>query len=269
MAVRTDGSWSRHVRTDAGLGRGASRSTTTCVIGTAKRSRAAPTTLRSSQCERPSGCVEMTISSAPKVRSASSIAWSGSPSPTSPCRRGCRRARAARGWHRAGLCAAARAPSSSDAQVRTCELSAGQTTSTFACTPSALLPENRQQLLAADRLVRDHEDPALVLAPAPRHLGPLHRLVRARAHPEPDGRRGEHDEDDDAEPRRDRSRRDDQREVPHRQQQEAVGLGFAAERVSRHRHLRGGRSSRTPRSTLRRRSASRFRAARRRDDARA
>ena len=67
----------------AGAARSASRSTTTCVIGTAN-ARAPVTTPRSSQCDRPSGCVEMTISSAPNVRSASSIACSGSPSPTSP-----------------------------------------------------------------------------------------------------------------------------------------------------------------------------------------
>ena len=41
----------------------ASRSTTTCLIGTSKRARAPLTTPRSSQFERPSGCVEMTISS--------------------------------------------------------------------------------------------------------------------------------------------------------------------------------------------------------------
>ena len=59
-------------------------STTTCVIGTAKRSRAFSTTPCSSQCDRPSGCVDMITSSGPKVRSASSIAWIGSASPTSP-----------------------------------------------------------------------------------------------------------------------------------------------------------------------------------------
>ena len=62
----------------------ASRSTTTCVIGTVKRFLAPETTPFSSQFERPSGCVEMMISSAPKVRSASSIACSGSASPTWP-----------------------------------------------------------------------------------------------------------------------------------------------------------------------------------------
>jgi len=43
--------------------RSASRSTTTCVSGSAKRSRAFSTTPRSSQCDRPSGCVEMISSS--------------------------------------------------------------------------------------------------------------------------------------------------------------------------------------------------------------
>ena len=60
------------------------RSTTTCVIGTANRSRAFSTTPRSSQCDRPSGCVEMITSSGPNVRSASSIACNGSASPTWP-----------------------------------------------------------------------------------------------------------------------------------------------------------------------------------------
>ena len=41
-----------------------SRSTTTCVTGTSKRTRACSTTPCSSQCERPGGCVETTISSA-------------------------------------------------------------------------------------------------------------------------------------------------------------------------------------------------------------
>ena len=38
--------------------RSASRSTTTCVSGRSKRSRARSTTPRSSQCDRPGGCVE-------------------------------------------------------------------------------------------------------------------------------------------------------------------------------------------------------------------
>ena len=62
----------------------ASRSTTTCVTGTAKRARARSTTRFSSQFERCRGCVEITISSAAKTLRASSIAWSGSPSPISP-----------------------------------------------------------------------------------------------------------------------------------------------------------------------------------------
>ena len=39
---------------------------------------------RSSQFDLPGGCVEMTISFGPNVRTASSTATSGSPSPTSP-----------------------------------------------------------------------------------------------------------------------------------------------------------------------------------------
>ena len=64
----------------------ASRSTTTWVSWMAKRSRAFSTTPRSSQCDRPSGCVEMISSSGRNVRIASSIAWIGSPSPISPSR---------------------------------------------------------------------------------------------------------------------------------------------------------------------------------------
>jgi hypothetical protein len=45
-----------------------------CVIGGWKRSRAVETTPRSSQFERSQGWVETMISSAPKLRSASSIA---------------------------------------------------------------------------------------------------------------------------------------------------------------------------------------------------
>ena len=94
---------------------GARRSTTPC----------------SSQFERPSACVEITISSAAKPRSASSSACSGSPSPISPRdvdagRREARRASSVE----ASPAAASRAPSSSEVHVRSCELSAGQTTST-------------------------------------------------------------------------------------------------------------------------------------------
>ena len=80
---RSAGRWER-----ASFGRpshvtlSASRSTTTCVIGTAKRSRAVSTTPRSSQLDRPSGCVEMITSSAPNVRSPSAIDCTGSASPT-------------------------------------------------------------------------------------------------------------------------------------------------------------------------------------------
>ena len=92
------------------------------------------TTPRSSQCERPGGCVEMISSSGRNVRIASSIACSGSPSPispstSSPTERIDSRLRSSR------ACAAARASSSSEAQWRSGELSAGQTTSTLARWP--------------------------------------------------------------------------------------------------------------------------------------
>ena len=83
LSRRSAGRWER-----ASFGRPshvascASRSTTTCVIGTANRSRAVSTTPRSSQLDRPSGCVEMITSSAPNVRSPSAIDCTGSASPT-------------------------------------------------------------------------------------------------------------------------------------------------------------------------------------------
>ena len=90
-----------------------------------KRSRAPLTTPRSSQCERPSGWVEMITSSAPNVRKASSIACSGSPSPTSPRAIDARCRRAARATTSSRSCAAARAPSSSETQCFSGAFSAG------------------------------------------------------------------------------------------------------------------------------------------------
>ena len=105
----------------------AARSTTTCVTGTSKRARTDSTTPRSSQFDLPGGCVEITISLGPNVRTASSTATSGSPSPTSPL------ASMPTDASRASVassrsCAAARAGSSSDVYVLRREFSAGQTT---------------------------------------------------------------------------------------------------------------------------------------------
>ena len=62
----------------------ASRSTTTWVTWMSKRARARSTTSRSSQFERPGGCVEMITSWAGNRRRPSSIACTGSSSPMSP-----------------------------------------------------------------------------------------------------------------------------------------------------------------------------------------
>ena len=59
---------------DGGQERSASRSTTTCVSGSANRSRDRSITPRSSHCERPFGWVDTMSSSGRNVRSASSIA---------------------------------------------------------------------------------------------------------------------------------------------------------------------------------------------------
>ena len=132
-------------------------STTSGVIGTANRSRACATTPRSSQCDRPSGCVEMMISSAPNVRSASSIACSGLASPTSPeASMPSERSRSRLASSR--CCAATRALSSSDAQNRSRELRAGvQTRIRFEVAAPFL--DHAPKRLSPDRLVRDHEDP--------------------------------------------------------------------------------------------------------------
>src|SRR3954471_3847069 len=118
----------RQLRSVSSL-RAVSRSTTTWVTGSAKRSRALSTTPRSSQCERPTGCVEITSSSGRKVRTASSIAWIGSPSPISPSASS-PTARIDPRLSSSRPCAFARAPSSSETQWRSGELSAGHTTST-------------------------------------------------------------------------------------------------------------------------------------------
>src|SRR5437773_894112 len=122
------------------------------------------------------------ISSAPKVRSASSIAWSGSPSPTSP------RASIPASRSRARLassrcCACSRALSTSEVNVLTGEFSAGVTTST-----SVRLPE-----VCASIRSRSASPPTVSLAitrmrrssAAPRRTGAACRgasIRRARIH---------------------------------------------------------------------------------------
>ena len=110
--------------------RSASRSTTTCVIGTSKRSRAPVTTPRSSQCERPSGCVEMiTSSGAERPQRVLDRLERVAVADLAP-RVDARLRAAARGSARAAPGPRPRAPSSSETQCLSGELSAGQTTST-------------------------------------------------------------------------------------------------------------------------------------------
>ena len=107
----------------------------------ARRSAAAPARRRPARASAsgPGGCVETTISSAGNSRSASSSAWSGSPSPISPraldARASASRARLAS--RRA--CGRARAVLVRRPRPER-ELSAGQTRSTSSRTPSAFRP---------------------------------------------------------------------------------------------------------------------------------
>ena len=131
----------------------------------------------------------------------------------------------------------------------------------------------------ADGLVRDHEDAALARRARADH-GPLRRLAPGLDDHSDRQERQQH-EDGDAEPGVDRGRDDDQGEVADREQDETECIGLVPERVPHgpslplpeagtaggaHRSTRG-RSSCTPRSTLRPRSASRSRGSRHRGDA--
>ena len=106
-----------------------------------------------------------------------------------------------------------------------------------------LLAQDRQELCAADGLVRDHEDPPLVLGGLVGRYGRAQRrLIRPRAHPEDDRDGRQQDEDDEPEPRGDRGGGDDQRDVPDRQQQEADTPRPRCETGYAPWLLRGGRS---------------------------
>ena len=97
--------------------------------------------------------------------------------------------------------------------------------------------------LAADGLVRDHEDAALVRPPAAGRHGLARQLDPARPRDVHDARQGQAQEHDDPRPRADHERCERNRgEIPHRQQQKAVGLGFAAERIDHLAPLAGCRS---------------------------
>ena len=177
------------------------RSTTTCVIGTAKRSRACSTTPRSSQCERPSGCVEMIDLVGPErpQRVLDRLQRIGvadlARAPRCPPRA------ASPGSRRAARCAALRAGSSSDARCWSGDGCAGATTSTFVAVALALALDHRVQRLAGDGLVRDDEDPPLVVGMRERRRDARRRLVATAQERDVDGGEREHDEDRDAEPR--------------------------------------------------------------------
>jgi hypothetical protein len=121
--------------------------------------------------------------------------------------------------------------------------------------------------VAGHRLVRDDEDPALVLGAAALDAQLLRRLA-APAADQPDRDCGEDEEDDEAEPGGDERRGDDQREVDDRQPDELERLCLGAERVPQDfssaeilrdatgsgftptaTRIRAGRSSSTRRST--------------------
>ena len=159
------------------LARRRARSTTTWVTGSANRSRVDSTMPRSSQFERPSGCVEMISSSGAKMRIPSSIASSGSPSPI---------------WPRASISAVVHRGERGVEPVlrRDARLVlVRDPVPELACsapgrrrTPARALPSTRcliavEELLAADGLVRDHEDPVLAVVVRRRRL----RDRRARA----------------------------------------------------------------------------------------
>jgi hypothetical protein len=84
--------------------------------------------------------------------------------------------------------------------------------------------------VAADRLVGDDEDPPFVLGASPLDADFLGRLAPA-APDQPDGDGGEHEEDDEPQPGRDKRRGDDQREVDDREPDELERLGLGAEWV--------------------------------------
>ena len=191
---------------------------------------------RSSQFERPSGCVEMISSSGAKVRSASSIASSGSPSPIWPRASMPGLAHRRERRRRGGSARRSRARSSSETQCLSGVFSAGQTTNTWARTPSTRALDLREQLLAADRLVRDHEDPVLAV----RCVGGACGTAAPRA-----GRGESHQTRIAVSPMKTprpshvliTRRDDDQREVDDRQPDEPESLRLGAERVPHYGNL--------------------------------
>ena len=235
----------------------------------AKRSRACVTTPRSSQCERPSGCVEMMSSSAPKVRSASSIACNGSPSPISPrASMPCSRI-AERGSPRDAPGGRAGVVLVGDPVLER-RVQRGRTTRISVRRPCAFSRIVRAELVAADGLVGDtssrsssgaDSDAGTVFSGGPSRLPPE----------EPPGADDRlHDEDAETPPATaDQAGEHDQPEVDDRQ---ATGSGTHRPRSStgsagraRLRSVTERRPSCRRRSTSRRRSASRSREPRCRD----
>ena len=102
----------------------------------------------------------MTISSGAKVRSASAIAWSGSPSPTSPWALSPEARMAARDASSRSA-AATRAPSSSETQCLSFVFSAGDDDEHLGLLSPSVLLQLGEQLGAGNRLVRHDEQPLL------------------------------------------------------------------------------------------------------------
>ena len=222
--------------------RSASRSTTTCVIGTSKRARASSTIPRSSQCDRPSGCVEMISSSASNRRSQSSTACKGSLSPISP------RASTPSCWSRSRLSASrsgrlrprrvlVRRP------VPHRRVQHGHYHEDVRVRAGGALLDHVQQRLPADSLVRDDEDPPLVLRMRVRRRRARRALATAGAH-DPEQHPGREDEKDDERGHvpDHRLRDHDRREVGNREHDEPVRLRLAPEWVLH--GARGGTRSR-------------------------
>ena len=128
--------------------------------------------------------------------------------------------------------------------------------------PGRLLRDHLSQRAAADGLVRDDEDPQLVLRMRQRWRDGRRTLVAAADECEIAGDQRQDDEHREPDPGVDHRPDHDQREVADREQQEAKRLCLTAERVPH--GARGRTRSCRRRSTSRRRSASRSRQARRR-----
>ena len=214
----------------------------------AKRSRAESTTPRSSQCERPGGCVEMISSSGRNVRIASSIACSGSPSPISPVgvepgrahRReaGGRAAPAPRRARRPRPRPSAGGASSAPGRRRARASGRPRALPDLGAAARSRRPSRSRRRGSGARPGGSQ--------PAPARTGVS---ARAAAEEPPDDARREDDEHRDARPTSLISEPiDDQREVADRQPDEPERVGLAPEGIP-HSRAREGRRSRRRRST--------------------